>query len=163
MLKWSLVVFMFFSSLVWAQNLYEKGNKYIGFEINRNPEIRGGYFWDDEVAFVGGIILNFNRQLEANGVRFRFGIDRYAPFNQLTSYWGGSLSVGINPVAYSGSNYKGTQIILDGHWGLNLFIFNTLSLTGQVGLALQFDSPQKARTTLSFHTFSSGLMMHFFF
>ncbi len=145
-----------------AQNYFEKGNKYVGFEVNRTPGVHGGYFWDDRFAFQGGVILNINGLENVTGFGLQFGIDRYAPYNQLVSFVGGTLTVGINPVAYSGSFYKGTQVVLDGHWGLNLFVVNSLAITGKVGMELVFDSPTDRGTQVSLNTFSSALEIHFF-
>ncbi len=159
---WLILGCLLLTGSMYAQNYFEKGNKYVGFEVNRTPGLHGGYFWDDRFAFHGGVILNINGLQDVTGFGLQFGIDRYAPYNQLTSFAGGTLTVGINPVAYSGSFYKGTQIVLDGHWGLNLFVVNSLAVTGKVGMELVFDSPNGRGTQVSVNTFSSAIEIRFF-
>lgn len=56
------------------------------------------------------------------------------------------MSVSINPVAYVAEGYKGSQIILDGHWGIHLFVIKGLAIAGKLGLEVVFDSPKDRDT-----------------
>lgn len=146
-----------------AQNYFESGNKYVSFEVNRSPVISGGYFFGDRSAINMGIVLHVNGQQETTGFGLQMGFDRYMRFAVLTPFWGGGARFSINPVAFTDEGYKGSQIILDGHWGIHLFLIKGLAIAGKLGLEVVFDSPKDNDTTVSFRTFSSGLEIRFFF
>jgi hypothetical protein len=146
-----------------GQNYFQGGNKYVSFEVSRSPAISGGYFFDDRSAVNMGIILHANGQKKTTGFGLQLGFDRYMRFAVLTPFFGGGVRFSINPNAYGGESYKGTQIILDGHWGIHLFVIKGLAIAGKIGGEVVFDTPKKQDTTISFKTFSSGLEIRFFF
>jgi hypothetical protein len=146
-----------------GQNYFQSGNKYAGFEVNRSPVISGGYFFNDRSAINVGFILHANGQQKTTGFGLQLGFDRYMRFAVLTPFFGGGMKFSINPNAYGGENYKGTQFILDGHWGIHLFVIKGLAIAGKIGGEIVFDTPKNTDTTISFKTFSSGLEIRFFF
>lgn len=164
-MKYSLILFLTIASIMpgMGQNYFQSGNKYASFEVSKSPAIRGGYFFSDRSAVNLGIILHANGQIETTGFGLQLGFDRYTRFAVLTPFFGGGISYSINPNAYDGEDYKGSQIVLDAHWGIHLFVIKGLAIAGKLGAEVIFDSPKNSDTTVSFKTFSSGLEIRFFF
>ena len=147
----------------WGQNYFQSGNKYASFEVSRSPAISGGYFFNDRSAVNMGIILHANGQEKTTGFGLQVGFDRYTRFAVLTPFFGAGMKFSINPNAFGGEDYKGTQFILEGHWGIHLFVIKGLAIAGKIGGEVVFDTPKNSDTTISFKTFSSGLEIRFFF
>ena len=164
-MRYALILFLLIVSTQrgMGQNYFQSGNKYASFEVSKSPAIRGGYFFSDRSAINLGIILHVDGQQATTGFGLQLGFDRYTRFAVLTPFFGGGISYSINPNAFGGESYKGSQVVLDGHWGIHLFVIKGLAIAGKLGAEIIFDSPKDRDSTVSFKTFSSGLEIRFFF
>ena len=151
--------------ILFAQDPFSVGSKYLDFEINRRPFISGGYFLQDNFALEAGVGVAFDGEINSNGLGIKLGLDKYTGSDRLSPFVGGYTRFEINPNALGQTNWKGSRITFGGHWGLNLFLLKNLSLAGSLGAEFQINAPkpEDEDSSSSFSTFTSGLKVRFFF
>ncbi len=144
-------------------NPFKTNSKYVNVEIDETPFISGGYFLQDDLSLELGMGVAFRGDVDSNGLGLRFGIDKYLSTQRLASFVGGFTKFEINPNSLGQTFWEGSRLSLGGHWGLNYFILDNLSIAGALGAELQLNSPENLESSTNFITFTSGLKVRFFF
>lgn len=152
-----LPVFLF------AEEPLEMSSKYLGVTMNPSPIISGGYFLQKNLALEAGVGFAFSGEENANGLAIRLGLDKYLGKGHLVPFLGAFTRFDINPNAVNNADWKGSRLTLGGHWGLNYFIFEQLSVAATFGAQLQMNSPKNKNSSTNFSSFTSGIQLRFFF
>jgi len=76
---------------------------------------------------------------------------------------GGYVMFEINPNALETAGWEGSRISLEGHWGLNLFIFQNFAAAGTLGGELIFNSPEDRDDSTTLTSLTSSIKFRFFF
>ena len=146
-----------------SQEPLQVNASYVSFEINRTPIISGGFFLQDLLAIEGGFGFAANGDIKSDGLGIRVGLDKYLTNERLAPFIGGFTQFIINPNALHQSDWKGSQLSVGGHFGLNFFVLKNLSVAGTLGGELQFNSPKDVDSSVNFTTFTSGIKVRLFF
>ncbi|GAB4336252.1 MAG: hypothetical protein Kow0037_17230 [Calditrichia bacterium] len=146
-----------------AQNFFEQNSRYINVEVDRTPIVSGGMFLQDMLALEVGAGLASDGNSDTQGLMLQMGLDKYWGQGKLSTYVGGKTRFDINPVAFGNTGWKGSQLHLMGHWGVNYFILKQFSLAFDVGGELLLNSPKDRDSYSNFATFTSGIKFRFFF
>lgn len=160
---WLLIIALLFISNGIAQDSLLAGSKYLNFEINNTPFISGAYFLQNLLALEAGIGFSFNGESDSNGLGIRLGLDKYLQAKRLSPLLGGYVKFEINPDALQEAGWNGSRLSLEGHWGLNLFIFQNFSAAGTLGAELIFNSPKEGDDSTTLTSMTSSIKFRFFF
>jgi hypothetical protein len=160
---WLFIIPWLFISNGITQDSLLVGNKYLNFEINSTPFISGAYFLRDMLALEAGVGFSFNGENDSNGLGIRLGLDKYLQARRLSPFAGGYVKFEINPNALEQAGWKGSRLSLEGHWGLNLFLFQNFSAAGTLGAELIFNSPKEGDDSTTLASMTSSIKFRFFF
>lgn len=146
-----------------AQNYFQQGNRYINIEIDSQARVGGGYFIGDRLVLNGSAGLNIDGRRKISSFAISMGLDYYTRYAILAPFWGGRVGFESNPGAFGASYSKGSRILFNGHWGINLFVIRDFSIAGKIGATILLDNPNGEDASTSFRSFSSGLEIRLFF
>jgi len=161
--RWLLLTGLLFIANGMAQDSLSAGNKYLNFEMNSTPFLSGAYFLQDLLALEAGIGFSFNGESNSDGLGIRLGLDKYLQARRLSPLVGGYVMFEINPNALETAGWEGSRISLEGHWGLNLFIFQNFAAAGTLGGELIFNSPEDRDDSTTLTSLTSSIKFRFFF